>query len=365
MVAAAIILSAIITVASVFYAVVFPELMRRASFEMLQDAEYELPHLLEGRPCTLRLSKSVGLLSFSSSVSSSLSYRDAEVSNVTLVEAFAVEQKEERFEGSGSVSDVSGVESAYLLCSSISEGVVANITFYTSQGSLVCRLATEAETIGSGSWIRATLSLSPGDSYRFTLQSGDALSINLFDPLFNASDYISNAHSIEYDTSGCQLYLRYSAAEEYSQSFIASGALSYKNNYLGTECAISPIGVVTFQGDRSSLVSPSITWDDDELVVELYNLSNCSFSALGGSGSVTLKSYVKEVVSKEVVAKRVELRVLDSRYENAFEILEQVLAAKAPEGVVVCYNNQVLSIYREDGENVSLSLRVKEVSITY
>ena len=75
----------ILALAWIAYVFIAPELAMREELRMLQEASSELPKLLQGGQCTLRLSSNVGFLIATTPVSYQLRYDSGAAINITLV----------------------------------------------------------------------------------------------------------------------------------------------------------------------------------------------------------------------------------------------------------------------------------------
>ncbi|RLE51270.1 MAG: hypothetical protein DRJ33_06260 [Candidatus Methanomethylicota archaeon] len=205
--------------------------------------------------------------------------------------------------------------------------------------------------------------------YNFTVKKGDAVSIDLLDPLFNVTSEVLSAKNLSFSLENCYLHISYTNITLSNVSLLACGGLKYGCSESQLSYLITPMVLLSLEAGNTSLAStPLVYWSSDELVARLYNISEVE-EAVGGVGSAAISFKELSSASYSGNSSYIVLNATfseDLPFKNALYQTYLILSEEAPNGVDVewCSNGGSSSSILISGD-VYISLEVKNVKPSF
>jgi len=376
-IAVAVILVALVTAASVIHAYIVPEVRREIIFNHMRYISHELSRLYTSGQSIVKLSAE-GIPLFSPAASPgfvvSLGVEDLCI-NITAYNLTLESEHTLWLHDAGFIS-FEELNSAKLCIPELTCSTSAYLDFETVSYSLSLEAFNlSAISISDGNvnarnetFITLTVGVSTAtstSSYNFTVRKGDAISIDLLDPLFNATSEVLSAKNLSFSLENCYLYISYINTTLSNISLLACGGIKYSCPESQLSYLITPIGLLSSEAGNTSLAStPLIYWSSDELVVRFYNISGVE-EAVGGVGSTVISFKELNSISYSGNSSHIVLNVTFSDnlpFKNALYQTYLILSEEAPNGVDVKWysDGESFSSILISGD-VCISLEVKNV----
>jgi hypothetical protein len=368
-VAVSIMLAAIVTVSATIQVFVIPELNRETAYTHIQEVFNNFNTLYYQDETTIPLSYSGTPFFSPSSFVGQLTFNPTETIQLTINGTKQFIQNETSLTDSANITDIVNISKAILNFQEITDNLEVNATFTKNpEEKLIFNLKSNPHDTSIRIQLNVTQELT--SSYNYTLSDGDAFEIDFFAPIYNASSAIQNATSLYYTTNSqnCSLFIAYEQTVTIDLTYTANGSILYEPSNFPLSYLYTQYGLIALQGGTSSLPSsPQIFWTDDQLNLNLYNLTS-NAGTISGTGNVKISYLTKNLTSLTSSFSTLKLKITSNHFDltNSTSQLAQILRSSAPQGTKITFqqNNNWQEITIEGEKTLDLVIHNIEANIT-